>query len=121
MGELGNIFTHGSQALIVESVPKKLPVNEDWAFLGFVTAFDEVSQKVTVTKAWDLAAVPSAFYAYARHPGNDEAVTSDLVTIGQLVPVFRCGAGNNDFSSTSALQKHDLTDTSNPSFVCFFF
>ena len=121
MPELSNIFTEGTQGLMVDGSLKYIPMNEDAGFVGKITAYNATTGKVTLQKAWTKATTPETFYAIAKYYGLSGIPTSDEVVAGAYAPVFRVGVGNNDWSDDSAFQLRDSTNTTKPSFVCFFF
>lgn len=119
---LGNIFTKGTQALLVAGKLIKIPVNEDWAGIAEISAYDATKGKVTLKKIWSQAVTPETFFAWAKYLGQSGVPAESEVVVGEYVVFYRVGVGNVNFSATPAgFQLHDSQSTTKASFVVFFF
>lgn len=115
---LGNIFTKGTQALLVAGKLVKIPVNEDYCAIAEIAAY--TPPKLSLKKAWDQATAKTVFHAEARFLGNEGVPAEADFCAGEFVPFHRVGIGNIDFAGIpTGFQKKDAEATTKSSFVVF--
>jgi hypothetical protein len=123
MAFLENLFTSGTQGLMVDQKIVYVPVNEDFSVIGEILSYSESTAKITFKKAWDKAATPTVFYAEARYAGKTGIPLSAEVSVGSYAIFHRVGVGNVVFTASQpAFQKDDeAANVNKASFVSFFF
>lgn len=108
-----NILTKGTK--IYNGDVGRVPVNEDFAFVGRVISTGE--ETAIVSKVWDLAIPPKNFNVWCRGQNIVEPVKPNI-EIGQDIPVLRVGEYNDPplFPVGFALR---VQDSQKSSFVTF--
>ncbi|NUM33415.1 MAG: hypothetical protein HUU50_02630 [Candidatus Brocadiae bacterium] len=96
-------------------------MNEDYCFVAVVISYDEAYGKILCRKIFDTEATKT-FYVRALYFGQQGTPSTSEIEIGQNILVHRVGDGNNSFAALSETpQLHDIENSTNFSFVSFFF
>ena len=119
--DLANCFSRGTAGVMCDGKLTKVPSNEDWSMIGKVVAYDAAIGKLTLSKIHDTSASSKLYYVWYRYNGQSGSPSSAEVEVGQLVPFFRAGPGNADFSSVPTQFAAESGNINDPSFGSFFF